>query len=367
METAAPTSRRERLRDRARRLRARRPAVDHAVRALDRHSEVLGGQIAAALTYFGFLSFFPLLALAFSAIGFLYPAAQDSVTTAVQGAFPNLVGTGKGQINIDDVVAARTSAGIIGVIGLLYAGLGWVDSLRDGLRRVFGTLDVPLSLVRKKILDLLLLMVLGVSLLASVFVSSLATAATTWLLDKVGLGDSVAAIVTLKILSVLLAVLADTVLFAIVLSRLAGVHLPFERVWTGALLAAVGFEVLKLFGTFLIGHAGGTLYATFGVLVGLLVWINLLSRLLVYAAAWTATQPYSLTPGGIGEPGTGRSTGLAAGTEPVRVVAPPGYDLVPHRVPPARDPRPAWRLAAISAVLGAAVGALVVRVRDRHR
>ena len=141
-----------RLRDQ----RARRPWLDHAVRAYDRNGEVLGGQLAAAVTYFGFLSFFPLLALAFAMVGYVstvYPGAQDGVTAAVESAFPSLVGPGDGQINIQDVVDAKAGAGIAGLLGLLYAGLGWLDALRDGLRRVFGTEDLDISLIKKKLVD----------------------------------------------------------------------------------------------------------------------------------------------------------------------------------------------------------------------
>ena len=60
---------------------------------------------------------------------------------------------------------------------------------------------------------------------------------------------------------------------------------------SGALLGAVGFEVLKLFGTFLIARTTqNPIYATFGVVVGMLVWINIVSRLLVYVVAWTADR-----------------------------------------------------------------------------
>ena len=101
----------DRVRERLRTARARRPALDHAVRAYDRHSEVRGGQVAGAITYFGFLSFFPLLALAFAAVGYIsvfYPDARDSITTAVEQAFPSLVGSGPNQINIDDVVGGQS-------------------------------------------------------------------------------------------------------------------------------------------------------------------------------------------------------------------------------------------------------------------
>ena len=69
----------------------------------------------AAITYFGFLSFFPLLALAFSVVGYIsvvYPGAQDDVHHgAVEDAFPSLVGSGDGQINIQDIVDARAAPG----------------------------------------------------------------------------------------------------------------------------------------------------------------------------------------------------------------------------------------------------------------
>ena len=95
-----------------------------------RYNEVRGAQVAGAITYFGFLSFFPLLALAYAAVGYIsvwFPDAEQTITDAVNGAFPSLIGPGPGQIDISDVQSARTAAGIIGVLGLLYAGLGWLD------------------------------------------------------------------------------------------------------------------------------------------------------------------------------------------------------------------------------------------------
>jgi membrane protein len=295
---------RARIRARIRSWRAAYPWLDHAFRAYDRNTEVMGTQLAAAITYFGFLSFFPLLALGFSLAGFIseiYPNVQGDVTRAVEAAFPSLVGDGAGQINIQDIIDARASAGIIALLGLAYAGLGWLDALRDGLRGVFGTSDVKISFVKKKLVDVVVLVVLGLALLVSVVVTSLATEATTFVLDHVGLDETPVAIGMLKVISVLLAVAADTVLFAIVLSRLSGANLTWRQVRSGALLAAVGFEVLKLLGTFLIGRTTqNPIYATFGVVVGLLVWMNFVSRLTIFAAAWTATRPDAREPADLG-------------------------------------------------------------------
>ena len=359
-----------RLRERLRAARGRRPALDHAVRAYDRHSEVLGGQVAAAITFYGFLSFFPLTALAFAVVGYVgaaYPEVRDSISAAVEDAFPSLVGTGRGQINVDDVVSAKTGAGIIGLVGLLYAGLGWIDALRVGLRRIFGTVHEPLPLVRKKGGDVLVLLLLGAAVLVSAVVSTMATEATSYALGLAGLDHSGLAAVVLRVLAVTLALALDSALLAILFTRLPGVQLGWRQLRSGALLGASGLEVLKLFGTYLLSRTtNNPVYATFGVVVGLLVWINLVSRLVVFAAAWTATQPYSLLPGRLGQPGAGRSTGLAAATEPVTAVAPSNYDVVPARDEPAGGSSRTMR-TLLGVVAGAVAGAGLAVALGRRR
>jgi membrane protein len=371
MTEPKPPSRADRLRARVRAARARWPWFDHLVRAYDRFSEVLGGQLAAAITYFGFLSFFPLLALAFAAVGYIsggYPGAQDAVTRAVQDFFPSLIGSGPGRIDIQDVIDARAGAGIIGLVGLYYSGLGWLDALRDALRRVYGTSDVPLGLVRKKLTDIVVLGGLGLAMLASLVTTSLATAATRQVLGLVNLDDSLVAVALLKVLSVALALVADTVLFAILLSRLSGAHQPWRQVRSAAFVGAVGFEVLKLAGTFLIGRTThNPVYATFGVVVGLLIWINLISKLLIFVAAFGATQAYSLDPALVGEAGSGRSTGAAAGTEPVSAVAPADFETVPAGGrSPAVVRRRGWRPVVLGGVGGAAAALLLSRRKENR-
>jgi membrane protein len=328
--------------------RARWSWFDHAARANQRNGEVLGGQLAAAITFYGFLSFFPLLALAFAAVGYIsgaYPDAQGAVTRAVEGSFPSLIGPGPGQINIQDVINAKAGAGIIGLLGLFYSGLGWLDALRAALRRVFGTSALPLNFVKKKVTDVAVLIGLGVALLASLVVTTLATAATTQALGVVNLKDSLVAITLLKALSVALALFADTLIFAIMLSRLSGASLPFRQIRSAALLGAIGFELLKLAGTFLIGRTtSNPVYATFGVVVGLLIWINLVSQLLMYVAAWGATRPYSDEPWMVAEPAPAQA---------------------PRPVPaPVVVRRRGWRLAVLGAALGAGAVAVLSRRRD---
>ncbi len=59
-------------------VRRTRPFVDHVVRAYSRYQADGGDRLAATVTYFGFLSFFPLVVLAFSVAGFVVDAYPDA-------------------------------------------------------------------------------------------------------------------------------------------------------------------------------------------------------------------------------------------------------------------------------------------------
>jgi membrane protein len=278
-------------------MRKKSPQFDHVVRAWQRYSKDDGGQLAAAVTYFGFLSFFPLLALAFSVLGYIVvadPSLKSSVENALQQALPGIIGHGSGQVDVNKIAAAKAGAGIIGLLGLLYAGLGWVDSMRQALRHMWHQDADESNVVVKKLWDVVILIGLGVAMLASVLISSGATTATNSVLGWVGLDGSLTANVVLKILAPVMAIAADVAIFGWLYTRLAKSSEPTARVLRGALLMAVVFEILKLVGAFYLrGTTSNALYGTFAAVVGLLVWINLVSRLLLICAAWIVTAPYS--------------------------------------------------------------------------
>ena len=87
------------LKERVAQLRERRPFVDHVVRMVEHYGTVKGSALAAAVTYFAFLSFFPILALSFAVIGLVsraYPDAEDNLVTALNEVLPGIVGGDNG-------------------------------------------------------------------------------------------------------------------------------------------------------------------------------------------------------------------------------------------------------------------------------
>ena len=276
--------------------------VTRAVRMQKHYSATKASQQAGAVTYFGFLSVFPVLALAFFVVGWVskvFPDAQDTLVTAIGQMFPGIIGTGDNQIQLDDIEHAAGTVGAIGLVGVLYSGLGWLSALRDALITVF-ELPAPEQpgLVKGKLRDLVTLAIIGVVLLVAVACTGIVSGFSGDLLGWAGLSAQLGWLV--QLLMVVLGLLANAVLFFAMFRLLAAPDLPGRALWSGALLGAVGFEVLKQVSGLLIRSTQGQpAFQVFGLALILLVWINYFSRIVLYAASWAWTGSSARSePGG---------------------------------------------------------------------
>lgn len=284
----------DRFRSRAAQLRRRYPVVDHAVRTQQHYSACNASQQAGAVTYFGFLAVFPVLALAFFVVGWVarvFPEAQDTLDRAIGEMFPGMIGPGNNQIALADIQDLAGTVGLIGLVGLLYAGLGWLSALREALITVFAlpAREQP-GFVKGKLRDLIALVALGLVLLIAVGFTGLVAGFSRDLLEWAGLSAELGWLV--RLLSIALGLAANTVLFAGMFRLLAAPGLPRRVLISGAVLGAVGFEVLKQVSGLLIASTKGQPgFQVFGLALILLLWINYFSRVAMYAAAWAWTHP----------------------------------------------------------------------------
>lgn len=279
-----------------RRARLRWPWFDHLARAYQRYQDRRGDRLAAAMTYFGFLSFFPLLALAYALLGYLVGVSERARAYLVDATHSLLPGLAQ-RLPVEQIAQAKAAAGIIGLVGLLITGLGWVGAARESMREIWGTdPNGGGNFLMKKLTDVGLLAFLGTMMILSVAVSGTAISATHAVLGLLGLADVVGMGTALWVLSICVAAVFDAVVFLVVFSKISGTRAPWRRLVKGALFGAVGFELLKLIATLLIGSVTrNPVYASFAVVVGLLVWIDVVSRFFLFTAAWTATRAVVLS------------------------------------------------------------------------
>ena len=274
-------------------IRERRPALDHLVRMQLHYGTVNGSQQAGAVTYFAFLSVFPVLALSFFLVGYVskvYPQAERDLVQAIEVVLPGILGTGTGELSLLDIQAAAGAVGLLGLVGVVYSGLGWLSGMRDALAEVF---ELPVkgqpNFVIGKLRDLVALPLIGAILILSVVISGFVSSFSEEVLDLLGLSEALSP--ALQVLTWVLGLAANAVLFFAMFRMLAEPPTPRRSLWSGAVLGAVGFEVLKRLSSLLLGLTKDQpAFQTFGIALILVVWINYFSRVVLYAAAWAHTS-----------------------------------------------------------------------------
>lgn len=277
-------------------LRERSPFLDHVVRAFAHYGRRDGNSQAGAVTFFAFLSFFPILALAFFVVGMLsqvYPELRDDLVRLIEDLLPGVVGNRADEIPLSELEKLAAAAGWLGLAGVLYAGLGWVSAMRRalGVMFVMPHEEQP-SWVVGKARDLAALPVLGAVLLLSVTLSGAVTWSWQRILDGLGAEDTWLARAVLWVVGHGLGIAATTVLLLAMFRLLARPPVAGRGLREGALLGAVGFEVLKSLAGHLVALTRGQVaFQVFGVALILLVWINYFSRLVMLSAAWGYTAP----------------------------------------------------------------------------
>lgn len=254
----------DRLRDLARRHAWSRFLLE----VQERFGEVHGGFLASAVTLAAFLSLFPLLLLLTAAVGFF--AAGDVALAA--DATRELGLQGDAARLVTDAIAAaeqnRRTASVVGIVGLLSSALGVVAALQHAYDSVW---QVKGRGLKDKLYGLAWLV--GAALL---FAASFALTTVVQFLPGPAWPVGVA-----------LGLAVSVALFLWTSQVLVNLDVPWRALLPGAVVASVGFEVLKAVGGIYVPRVvarSSELYGSIGVVFALLAWLFFFGRLLVYSA-----------------------------------------------------------------------------------
>jgi membrane protein len=276
------------------RYRRRWAWFDHLARAGGRYNRMDGDLMAAGVTYFAFLSIFPVVLLAASIAGLVLAGdtlLRSQLIRAIREAVPGETG----DFLVRQVTDAISSSGVTGVVGgllFVYAGLRTMDKLRIGVRRTWTGRPVEADFLKDNVRDVLSFVALAVVGVVSIALTGGATTATSWVLRTLGLVHVPGIFLVTTVVGIALALVGDTVIFVWLLKVVPHTRVDLRSILPGALFGAVGFEVLKVLGSlYLTVIAGSVTASTLGGAVGILVWINLVSRYALFTTAWTAFLP----------------------------------------------------------------------------
>lgn len=279
----------------------RNPIVAHLLRTTERFNDRMGNQFGAAITYFSFLSLIPMLMVAFAAGGYVlasHPTLLEDIFAKILNnvSDPTLATTLKSTINT--AVQQRTTVGLVGLLVALYSGLNWMGNLREAVRAQFREAWERSPQDKEKIWtkylrDLIALIGLLIALIVTLSITSVAGAAQQTIITFLHL-DAIGWLKPAwRLIGLAISIFANFLLFFWIFWRLPR-HRPNRKaLLRGTLLAAIGFEVLKIIMTWtlpqLVRSPSG---AAFGSVLGLMAFFYFFARLILFCSAWIATAQY---------------------------------------------------------------------------
>jgi YihY family inner membrane protein len=270
--------------------------IGYPLAVRQKYADDQGGYLAAAVTYYGFFSVFPLLLVFVSVLGFVlrgHAQLEQTIINSALGQFPVI-----GRALRIHALHGSATALALGIAVALWAGMGVFLAAENAMDQLWG---IPLrrrpGFLRARAKALLLLVLLGGGALATTVLGSLGT-----------VGSSLG--IAWKLVSIVLAIGLNFALFWIAMRVLTTRDVTWRDVRGGAIAAAVLYELLQLVGGYYVGHVlahASNLYGTFGLVIGLLSWIYLATHILLLAAEGNVVARYRLWP---------RSLSLAGGQPP---------------------------------------------------
>ena len=271
---------RQRFRDWVRRLigRMRRVTViAFIIGVADRLGTADSGDMAASLSYYAFLSVFPLLAGAIAVLGFFLPSAtvQSQVLQFFERYLP-----GSSQLierNIEGIVGARGILGILGILGFFWTGSVVFGALERVVNRTWHT-PVRRPFYLRKLRDVGLATTVGLTFYLSMGLSAF---------------SAIVPVVNAAVLASVTEAAGRALSFVLILGTFLLVykHMPntdtrWRDVWPAAVVAALIFELARTaFALYLARFARYEIvYGSLGAIAAMLVWLYVSAYTVVIGA-----------------------------------------------------------------------------------
>jgi membrane protein len=242
------------------------------------------GQLAALISYYGFVSLFPLLLVFVTVLGFVLegdPDLQKKILDGTLGQFPLL----SDSLTLHSLNGSPIALAI-GLIGALLAGLGIMSATQNAMDRIWA---VPIkerhNFLTSKLRGVAMLAVLGTLAVTSTVAAGFVGTAS----------HGAAAVVA----GVLVAFAFNLMLFGIAFKLLTSADPSWEQLIPGVITAAVFWQLLQHLGGYYLDHTlkrTQPLYGLFAIVLGLLAWLYLGAQLTIFAAEINVVKARKLWP-----------------------------------------------------------------------
>lgn len=237
--------------------------------------------MASSISYFAFLSLFPLLLGLLAIFSLFLPpdTIRNELITFFGQYLPGSLGILQG--SVDDITRFRGVFGLIGVVGLFWSGTGVFSAVTHAINKAWGIpYQHPFYIKKPRELG----MVAGIGFL---FLLSLGTSTFLTRLGQVQLPITG---ILVNFLTILLAFFFSLVVFMLVHKLSPVIWLSWKYVWPGAVLSTILFEIAKTIFVFYLNSSShyDAVYGSIASVIISLVWIYYSAFILLLGAEFSA-------------------------------------------------------------------------------
>ena len=257
------------LTERADAFQRRHPVAGFPIGVIYKFGEDQGPYLAALITYYGFLSLFPLLLLLTSVLGFVldgHPALQQQILDSTLSQFP-VIGD---ELAEPQGLHGSIGAVIVGGLVAVYGAIGVAQAIQNTMNV---TWSVPRNRrpnpIRARLRSLRLIGLVGIAVVATTILSGAGSNASAFGANVGGWGTAAALV---------LSMLVNGAVLVVTFRIFRPDKVRRRDVIPGAIVAAVTWQLLQFFGAVFVGNVvkgSGATYGVFALVLGLLAWIFL--------------------------------------------------------------------------------------------
>jgi YihY family inner membrane protein len=246
-----------------------------------------GSYLAAVITYYSFVSLFPLLLLFFSTAGFILQGHPELRHDIEQTAKDKIPGIGP-YLSIETFHGSGLGLAV-GIIGTIYGALGAMQASQASFNTIYGIpRNEQPNPFKSRLRSLGLVALLGTGVVLSTGIAAILSTAN-------GLSPHIGPLV--QVGGYVLNYAVNFVLFSAAFQLLTAREMGLRQVMMGGLVAAGLYTLLQVLGSaFVARTAKASLYQIFAVVIATLIWFYLQSLILILAAEINVVTEHRLWP-----------------------------------------------------------------------